>query len=122
MRQMGAVLTAGVAVLLAACGGRATVTSDGIVTGQLIRVGGPAPGAPLALFGQIEARDDAGHHYTVAVGHDGRFRLHLPAGTYLLTGHSPQIQSGKALCAAMKPVSVTKNGTLTGVPVICQIS
>ena len=121
MRHKGAVLAAGVAMFLAACGGQATVTSDGIVTGQLIRVGGPAPGAPVALFGQIEARDGAGHHYTVAVGHDGRFHLHLPAGTYRLTGHSPQIQSGKGLCVAMKPVSVSKNGTLTGVRVVCSV-
>jgi hypothetical protein len=123
---MGRVLTSGGAVIaaacvLAACGNSAAATSGRVVTGQLIRIGGPAPGLPIPLPGQIEARDGSGHHYAVPVGRDGRFRLHLPPGTYLVTGHSPQIQDGKGLCSAAKTVTVTRTGLLKNVHVICQI-
>ena len=122
MRTTGVVLAAGAVIVLAACGSSGPAASDPVLAGQLIRVGGPAPGAPVPLGGQIDARDNAGHEYTVSVGPDGRFRLRLPPGTYRLTGHSPQIQDGKALCTATKPVSVTGNGPLNSVKVICQIS
>ena len=97
-------------------------TSGRLVTGQLVRVGGPEPGLPVPLAGQIEARDGSGHHYAASVGRDGRFRLRLPPGSYLVTGHSPQIQDGKELCSAAKTVTVTKSGLLKNVHVICQIS
>jgi hypothetical protein len=45
-----------------------------------------------------------------------------PPGTYLVTGHSPQIQDGKELCSAAKTVTVTRTGLLKNVHVICQIS
>jgi hypothetical protein len=123
---MGRVLASGGAVvaaacILAACGGAVAATSGRVVNGQLIRVGGPAPGLPVPLPGQIEARDGSGHHYAAPVGRDGWFRLHLPPGRYLVTGHSPRIQDGKELCSAAKTVTVTKTGLLKNVDVICQI-
>ena len=42
--------------------------------------------------------------FTAATSDDGRFQLLLPPGTYLLTGTSPQVSSGR------------KAGSLSGQP------
>jgi hypothetical protein len=119
MKRIGAAMAIGAAVLMTGCGDPATAHQ--VVTGQLVRVGGPAPGLPVPLPGQIEARDANGNVFSATAGHDGRFHLSLPLGTYLITGHSPRIQDGKAQCAAAKPVHVTKAGAVAGVQVVCSI-
>lgn len=120
MKRIGAAMAIAAAVLMAGCGDPATAHQ--IVTGQLVRVGGPAPGLPVPLPGQVEARDANGNVFSATVGHDGRFHLSLPPGTYRITGHSPRIQDGKAQCAAAKPVHVTKASAVAGVQVVCSIS
>jgi hypothetical protein len=107
--------------MLAGCAAQATpTTARGVVEGQFIRVGGPAPGAAVALPGQVVAIS-TGARLTVDVGSSGRFRLSLPVGTYRLVGYSPLIQSGKAQCSAVRHVRVTAGGTTRHVEVICSI-
>jgi hypothetical protein len=91
------------------------------VTGTLLRVGGPAPGAPAPLTGTVTAADGAGGHFTATAGRDGRFRLSLPPGTYRLTGHSPLIDSGAGLCTASRPAYVTRGKPVPPVRVICPV-
>ena len=68
-----------------------------VVTGTLRRVGGPAPGTPVPLAGQVVARIEAGEQFTAVTTSNGRFQLLLPPGTYQLTGTSPQVSSGRAV-------------------------
>ena len=65
-----------------------------VVTGTLLRVGGPPGVRPKPLPGRVVARNEAGLEFTAATGDDGQFQLLLPPGTYLLTGTSPLVSMG----------------------------
>jgi hypothetical protein len=127
-RIMGgiALLVAAVGLpLLAACTGHGTsAVNAGAVSGSLLRVGGPSPGAPVPLTGQVVATSSAGTRFTVAVGGNGRYRLTLSPGTYQVTGRSPMVYVNGAQmpCAAARPVHITAGKTASGVDVICSIS
>jgi hypothetical protein len=118
---------AGCLTLLAACTGHGTVAVTvvpGAVSGSLLRVGGPSPGAAVPLPGQVVATSKAGPRFAATVGGDGRYRLTLSPGTYQVTGHSPMVYSNGAqmLCTAARPVRITAGKTTSGVDVICSIS
>jgi hypothetical protein len=113
-----AAATAG-ALIMAGCSGHPTDTR--VVTGKLVRVGGPAPGSPVPLPGSIKAVDAAGHAYAAKADRSGRFRLTLPPGVYTVTGHSPLISSGQQLCAADGRLRVSGNLRSRRIQVICSI-
>jgi hypothetical protein len=96
----------------------------GSVTGSFVTVGGPAPGSPSPVPGQVTAKNSAGHKFTVTVGKSGKFMLSLPAGVYRLTGHSPRVLSDGAemTCFSPQPVRVKSGKETRGVEVICSIS
>jgi hypothetical protein len=119
MRAAVAAACAALAALVAGCGSDPAVHR--IVTGQLVRIGGPAPGSPVSLPGTIEARNSAGDVVAVSVRRNGRFRLELSPGTYRLTGHSPLMEDGKMVCGAAKPVDVTRSEPIATVTVVCPI-
>jgi hypothetical protein len=112
-----AILTVCSAVLLAGC----DPAGSRVVMGRLVRVGGPPPGLPAPLPGRVRAVSSAGDEVTVVVGRDGWFKLRLTPGTYNVTGHSPQIQDGKMICAAAKPVHVTLDAPIASLRVVCSI-
>jgi hypothetical protein len=89
----------------------------GTIAGTLVRVGGPSPGAPVALPGQVTARSSAGRRFTVTVGKSGKFVLSVSPGEYKLTGHSPLVS--QETCMATKPVRVKTGQRVSGVEVIC---
>ena len=127
MSGIALLTTGGCLLLLAACTGHGTVAGNavpGAVSGSLLRVGGPAPGAPVPLTGQVVATNSAGTRFTATVGGNGRYRLTLSPGTYQVTGHSPMVYSNGAqmLCTAARPVHITAGKTTSGVDVICSIS
>jgi hypothetical protein len=100
-----------------------TPADDGIgtrlvVSGQLLGVGGPAPGAPRSWPGSVSWTGPT--HGTVRVHSDGRFALSLPPGRYELTGHSPRYGDSDYLCRAAHPVVVGTHGPLR-VDVWCQL-
>jgi hypothetical protein len=123
-RTLGAVITLLVAgSMLAGCGATETgTTGRGAVEGRFIRVGGPYPGSPVPLPGQVVAIDSTGARRVVSVDNSGRFRLSLPAGTYRLIGSSPLIDSGKGRCIAERPVRVATGKPTQHVAVVCSIS
>ena len=88
------------------------------INGTLEAVGGPAPGSPRPLPGNVTAAG-RGHRYTASVGSTGAYTITLPVGTYTLTGRSPLYQSGTLDCQAEDPVAVTSGGTVTA-NVYCQ--
>lgn len=94
------------------------------VTGILVRVGGPAPGSPVPLPGQVGARNTAGEQFTAATSTNGRFQLSLPPGIYRLTGHSPQVggTAHPTLCSGVRTLNVTRNKPAPYVEVVCSIS
>jgi hypothetical protein len=92
----------------------------GTIAGTLVRVGGPSPGTPVALPGQVTARSSAGRKFTVTVGKSGRFVLSVSPGVYKLTGLSPLVS--QETCMATKPVRVKMEQRVSGVEVICSIS
>jgi hypothetical protein len=95
--------------------------SNGTIIGRLVAVGGPAPGSPRPLPGQVTAKSSAGHAFTVTVGKSGRFVLSLPAEVYRLTGRSPMyhINGVEGTCAASQHVNVQAGKTTRGVEVVC---
>jgi hypothetical protein len=104
---------------LAGCGGNA---AHGGVTGVLEQVGGPSPGSPVGLPGQVVAVNSAGAQFTTAVGADGRFTLSLPPGTYQFSGYSPLMGDGKMRCSAAQAVHVVTGRTRSHVTVVCSIT
>jgi len=110
-------------LVLAGCSGHATA-APGTVTGALIRVGGPAPGAAVPLPGQVIATNSAGVQFPAAVPRSGRYRLSLPPGTYRLTGYSPLVYANgsKLPCVATRAIHLAAGQTVPGVDVICSIS
>lgn len=126
-RMLGAMMTllAAGSMLAGCAAGTTSTAAPGTVTGRFIRVGGPAtttgPPPPVPLPGQVVAIDSTGARLAVGVGHNGRFSLSLPAGTYRLIGYSPLVQGGKASCSAERPVHVTTGRTTRHVAVVCSI-
>lgn len=95
------------------------------VTGQLVEVGGPPPGAPRGVAGTVRF---SGHGRTVSVatGADGHFAVALAAGTYTVTGTSPLYGDGHYQCQADGPLVVPDPGATPrlgplGVTVACQL-
>jgi hypothetical protein len=88
------------------------------VTGQLLISGGPPPGASRPSSGEVTARDASDKSFSISVPTNGEFTLHLPAGTYTLTGSSPQFGNSQYKCFALGPVTVF-NGQSTHKDVYC---
>ncbi len=116
---MLAVVMAGICVL-AGCG--ASPGDEQTVHGTFVRVGGPAPGAAVPLPGSITARASNGRTFTAAAGRSGRFTLSLPPGSYLVTGRSPLLQSGRLACAATGRLRVSRGKAAGPVTVVCSVS
>ena len=94
------------------------VNETGSISGTLEAVGGPAPGSPRPLPGQVSATG-GGHTYSVAVGQSGRYSITVPGGSYIVTGRSPLNESGTATCEARGSVRVQPPGDATA-DVLCQ--
>ncbi len=92
----------------------------GIVEGELIEVGGPAPGVPKAVSGTLTARMSDGSPIEVSTGSDGRFSTQIAPGTYNIVGHSPLYGDGKYDCTAVGPAIVRAN-SVAHVTLICSI-
>jgi len=76
--------------LLAGCSG-----GTGVISGQLVAVGGPANmRQPLPGMVQISGE---GHEFMhrVPPSADGSFSVEVPAGTYVVSGRSPLYQGGR---------------------------
>ncbi len=106
----------------AAAGGCQAGPPDGTAAGIFIRVGGPAPGAPVPLPGTVTATAaNGGATVSVSVGKDGKFRISLPPGSYRFTATSPLMQSGKMTCSAAQPATIRSGKTTSGIKVVCSI-
>jgi hypothetical protein len=111
-------------LILAGCGQSAPHQT---VTGLLIRVGGPLGPSQqqnrLPLPGTVFAQNVAGGQFTATTGSNGRFQLSLPAGSYRLTGHSPQVMvdGQPELCSAAETVQVTRRRPVRDIWVVCSI-
>ena len=82
------------------------------VNGQLLISGGPSPGTPRPSDGEVTARNASGQSFVVSVPATGKFTLQLPAGTYSLTGSSPQFGEGQYKCFAQRVVMVSKGKSI----------
>jgi len=61
-----------------------------------------------------------GKSYSAKVEADGQFLIQVPVGSYIVTGHSPQYESGQSLCfQAGIPIKVNVNATTSDVDVNC---
>jgi hypothetical protein len=87
-----------VALLVSGCGGGSTPSTAGLVRtdGVLVRVGGPPPGAPVALEGVVVRFRGAGRSAVVHTDRHGRFSFAVEPGTYrvTITRGGPQMDSG----------------------------
>jgi ABC-type molybdate transport system substrate-binding protein len=106
----------GVAIGVAACGGRVTGPT-GTVQGTFLEYAGPAPaiGNPTNTFptsGTATFTDSGGHAVQVTIGGSGKFTVQLAAGTYAA------VLAPAALAPARENVSVQANQTLK-ITVLC---
>ncbi|MGA9077787.1 MAG: hypothetical protein WB383_05600 [Acidimicrobiales bacterium] len=103
----------------------------GHVTGRLMRVGGPAPGAAVGIPGRVVlSLVGTSGSFTHATGPNGTFNVLLPAGfTYRVTGYSPKVfdNGGEELCAAGHRVRVPSRAgsdrsiVVRAIEVVCPI-
>jgi hypothetical protein len=106
----------GLGLLLSACG---SPSSTGTIDGRLLAFGGISTslkGQPLA--GHVKAMSSKGKSFATAVSKDGIFVLHVPMGTYSLSGSSPQFGGGRYECLGRIKVTVSM-GTVTKDNVVC---
>jgi len=117
-RRLLTFLSAAVAALtLVGC---ASTPPTGFVSGRLQGVGGPAPGTPRPIGGKVTVLSPNGKSYSAKVEADGQFLIQVPVGSYIVTGHSPQYESGQSLCfQAGIPIKVNVNATTSDVDVNC---
>jgi hypothetical protein len=105
----------------AACSGPGL--ANGILTGHLYGVGGPAtitgPPSPRPWPGTVTLTGP-GVRLEVPVGASGTFSVPVPPGRYTLVGHSPQFGDGSYPCQAAGVVTVT-SGHTTKADVLCQM-
>ena len=81
-------------------------------------VGGPAPGSPRPLPGSVTIDGPVTQH--VVVGSDGRYRVILPAGTYTVTGTSPQYNDGATNCRTDGDTVTLTTGATVAADVSCE--
>ncbi len=91
--------------------------STGHVRGQLLFVGGPAPGSARPLSGTVTLSGLV--QMNVTVGLRGHYFATLPPGVYRVEGLSPQFGSGTYPCHAQARVTVGPNETAQA-DVYCQ--
>ena len=73
-----------VALLVSGCG-TGSAANPVLTHGTLVRVGGPAPGAPVPIAGAAVHLQDAAGSADVRTDRRGRFVLDVGAGTYHVT-------------------------------------
>lgn len=117
----------GLAVACAALLARPVACTDGhpvsssTVTGRLLAVGGPPPGASRPMPGTVRLENVATHVVTtVHVGPDGRYSASVSAGSYKVKGRSPLYGNGGYACTAAKTVTATAK-TVAVANVYCQM-
>jgi hypothetical protein len=101
--------------------------ASGWVSGTLLGVGGPAPGAAFPWSGTVTLRaTGAAYHtkgsaYRTTAGDDGRFEVSLPPGRYRVTGHSPSYNDGRTACNPLHPFVTVRPHRTARVNVFCQL-
>ena len=108
-------------VSLTACASDAGPAQSGTVSGNLLRVGGPFPGGPEPLSGNVYLESSNGEVTTERVPASGYFKANLPEGAYKVTGSSPLINDGKFLCVASPETVIVKSGSTLSRDVDCSI-
>jgi hypothetical protein len=102
-----------IGLLVSACGSSSPAPPPtGTIQGRLLTYGGLSlspQGRPFE--GHVRATAAKGKAVVVAVPSDGNFALQLPAGTYSLTGASPEYGDGLYLCLAPDKVTVAPGRT-----------
>lgn len=113
-RRVARVLGVVLALLaLTGCGG--SVEQTGTLMGYLYATGSPSPGSAGAVStypvpGTVTAAQTVGGFVlTVDVPSDGSFTLHLPPGTYIVTGQSPNVVINRSPV----PCSANSGGEVT---------
>jgi hypothetical protein len=110
------------ALALSGCATAASTNAagSGRVVGVIEAVGGPAPGTPRTLSGMAYLQETHGAiKMSVHVSSSGKFSATVPAGTYKVSGRSPQFNGEKVSCNAAGSISVKKAKT-THALVMCQ--
>jgi hypothetical protein len=116
---------------VAAVSSHASDGAFGQVTGRLVRVGGPAPGAAVGIPGRVVlSLVGTSGSFSSRTGLSGTFNVPVAAGfTYRVTGYSTKVMANgrEELCTADRPVRVPgraeSNGSIVvrGIEVVCQI-
>lgn len=131
MRIRSVVLLLCAASMIAACSGSSTLatgaaashatTMSGTLSGRLVTVGGPVPGAPSPVAGSVTVTG-AGVHRDVKVGPGGAYSVSLPSGRYAVVGHNPFVTSDSVAmpCPGPREAHVTP-GSVVVLDAICSI-
>lgn len=115
---------------VAAVSSHGTLPLFGCVLGQLVRVGGTAPGAAVGIQGRVVfSLVGTSGSFTYPTARNGTFAATVPAGfTYRVTGYSPYVTEGRgAPCVAAHPTRVPSRVgpkgvvVVRGVEVVCHL-
>lgn len=88
------------------------VSSQGMIAGRLLRVGGAAPGTPVGVRGTVSATNVATRAtFQASTTSAGVFTVSVPDGTYRLSGRSSLINGGKRVGKAKALVHVRAGQT-----------
>jgi hypothetical protein len=99
-------------LVLPGCGTKGVPT--GTVAGVMLRIGGPPPGSPVPLPGEVTLTDVAsGARFQASASTNGKFAVTVPIGTYRVTGQSPLVHIGdeEMVGVATDNVRVKRNRT-----------
>lgn len=97
-----------------------SLSANGRVDGQVLFVGGPAPGAPRAVNPGGTVLFTGAVTLKAPVHTHGAFSVRLSPGTYSITATSPDYEDSRGVCAGKRPVRVTE-GSSASVKVYCHI-
>lgn len=80
---------------------------EGRLSGRVLAVGGPYGARPIPHRGTVIITDiRSGRTRMATAGADGRYTVQLPAGTYSVEAHSPQMGTADTYCLAAGPVTL----------------
>lgn len=112
-RYMALGLLVTISVAVAACSGRTTTTLSGV----LVEEGGPRPGGHTLVAGEIKLSAASGT-FSASAGHNGRFSVAVPVGTYTVQGRPAHWPLPGYPCGGQK-VFVPSTGKTIQTTVVC---
>jgi hypothetical protein len=97
--------------------GVTNAATGGSVSGHLVAYSPGPDGTAHGIAGKVVIEDHNGVTFSTNVGNNGHFSVHIPAGTYQVTGNGATVPG--ITCSANRTVTVHPTQAVTGISVVC---